>query len=396
MDRYVPKRLRVGFKEDQSYIVSYDDSTGKLRSETSFENWRDHDLACYDFNNTTQYYLSVVGWSGGIENSFSYDTRKTYIKIKDVRGYIVEITIDNFLEVLKYSSKGEGNSDLTLDWCYGWDSTQICVVPLKSKEWEEAVRLKDLTHPVTKISQLMPNTWYIKKDGTKVLFLKRFRRYNIYFKHRCPQFGELFRIDCSQVTVGTKECLNLIKKIQTKLPSLKFPELEEFEVEPSGDSDLVNCFYYPGTGEFKFIKSVPSGLFEILDWDPSEETQRIINEAKFLGESRIKISDYEIMPYEEFADSLDKGLTFISKNFFKYPLTVSRSKNDRGYVLVKFPFVNSSGYFMPIRVFFKAEKLEDLYRILAPYKVIVTVDTEKVKDSQLLLSEIKCSRIGVE
>src|ERR1035437_2183816 len=140
MSIYLPEKIRVGFVErSDTYTkklgyVFYYDNKGNLRKEKSCESWRDKKIEPMEFSNrpTSGFVLNknAGGYSSG------WDHRQAYCRVFDPRNFEFEITIPNLLYILQNTDclKGKG---LSGDFVYGWDGTDLLLVPTSAPEYTD-------------------------------------------------------------------------------------------------------------------------------------------------------------------------------------------------------------------------------------------------------------------
>ena len=101
MPIFIPKKINVGFQKRNdtytgklAYVIYYDE-TGKLRKETSWNGWRDKKIPNEEFDNVPTEGFVLNKSAGGVEHSYGWDTRKSYCRVYDPRGFEFEIGIEN-------------------------------------------------------------------------------------------------------------------------------------------------------------------------------------------------------------------------------------------------------------------------------------------------------------
>ena len=113
---YIPKKINVGYRERQdtytgklAYVIYWDEK-GVLRKEKSWNGWRDENIPNDEFENIPTEGFVLNKHTGGVENSWGWNARKSYCRIYDPRGFEFEITIENLLYILENTSciKGKG------------------------------------------------------------------------------------------------------------------------------------------------------------------------------------------------------------------------------------------------------------------------------------------------
>ena len=130
---FIPKRINVGFQKPESadgvrlaYVIYWDEND-ILRKEPSWNSWRNQDVPAKEFDNEPIEGFRLNLRSGG------WGQRKTYCEVIDPRGFMVEITIDNLLELLadcdceKKVLKGK--------FVYAWYKTELRLIMVGTEEY---------------------------------------------------------------------------------------------------------------------------------------------------------------------------------------------------------------------------------------------------------------------
>ena len=125
---YLPKTLKVGYnieilnlKKKIGYVIYYD-HTGKLRKETSWENWRDKQINSNEFENTPTEGFMI---HSNIKDKWSQ--RQEYLSIYDPRGFEFEITIDNFIYIIQHCNII--NTGIVGKLVYVWKGAELLLMP---------------------------------------------------------------------------------------------------------------------------------------------------------------------------------------------------------------------------------------------------------------------------
>ena len=174
---FIPKRLAVGFQNRENTYsgklayVTYYDNTNKLRKETSWNNWRCHEI--------DPIYIDNIPTSGFILNKraggekWGWNQRATYARVYDPRGFEFEITIDNLLWILEYVNTE--NKVLKGNFVYSWYGTDLVLMPVVSVDYEVSKRLSEQQYNKTsfKESDLIPGTLYkVKgKEANELVYI---------------------------------------------------------------------------------------------------------------------------------------------------------------------------------------------------------------------------------
>lgn len=183
---FIPKRINVGYQERSDtytgklgYIIYYDEK-GKLRKETSWQNWRDDSIPSNEFENEPIKGFILNKKAGGYK--YSWNTRQTYCRVFDPRGFEFEITIENLLYILEYCSCI--NKALDVELVYGWDGTELVLLPINSPEYEE---IKDFTNKVItsnlKTKDLIIGASYLGKDNNTYIYMGKFNYYGMGYMY---------------------------------------------------------------------------------------------------------------------------------------------------------------------------------------------------------------------
>lgn len=206
---FVPSKINVGFQNRQgtytgklAYVIYFDEK-GRLRKETSWENWRDQNIPneIYDNEPTEGFVLNKK--VGGVEESWGWDVRKTYTRIYDPRGFEFEITVPNLLWILENCNciKGKG---LEGQFVYGWDGKELVLVPVESPDYKEIQEKNKVIHnnEFIKAKDLILGATYETLDGHKYVYMGKYdlwdcekNRYNQPTRWNCYAEGWSTPID---------------------------------------------------------------------------------------------------------------------------------------------------------------------------------------------------------
>lgn len=383
MSVIIPHKLVVGYNcpaKALSY-VTYRDNKGNISQPVAFDNWRDKEVPVDEFPNEMQSKLEIVNWSGGVENSWGFFARKTYVRVKEEHGVIFEIPVSNFLKVVKYSSKDSKSNILNVKYYLGWEDSQVEVICAECEDYRNSFTVRD-NQPV-KVSELVPETWYLRKDGTPIYFIKRVKPVRYRYVHRFPAVKRNFSRPCYQV--GSSEFTKRMREFQDVLipqKFQKFPELESFQ-----EDKLIIYMWDPKEG-VKEYKSLPP-LYPCS----SPVDHEVPEGVKMLGEE-VEV-ELEHMKLEEFEEKLlninFRGFYISPKNFDCYPVIFSGiPKLNLG-----FNFLISHGYCgapLPgtdgVNVSYEPKTFKTLYTMFAPFKILVRKGEEVTEDSYYFVSSI--------
>lgn len=202
---FLPKKIKVGYqKRDSTYTgklayVIYYDQKGKLKKETSWENWRDKTIEPQEFDNvpTEGFVLNKkVG-----DYSCDWNHRKAYTRVYDPRGFEFEITIENLLYILENTSSIKGKG-LEGEFVYTWSGQDIVLMPTCSPDFEAISEYNDVLQSNKKFNtkNMIIGATYRDKDNQNVVYIGRY-----------PVYGTVYEFDGKEFTSYIKVC-NYAKK----------------------------------------------------------------------------------------------------------------------------------------------------------------------------------------
>ena len=189
---FIPTKINVGFQNRKdtytgklAYVIYYDEK-GKLRKETSWQNWRDKDIPNEEFDNEPTEGFVLNRRAGGVEESWGWNPRKTYCRVYDPRGFEFEITIANLLWILENcnSIKGKG---IEGEFVYGWDGKELVLVPVESPDYKEIQEKNNIikNNEFIKAKDLIVGATYETLKGEKYVYMGKFdkfeKEYNGYY-----------------------------------------------------------------------------------------------------------------------------------------------------------------------------------------------------------------------
>jgi hypothetical protein len=176
---FIPNKINVGYQERSgtytgklAYVI-YWDAKGKLRKETSWNSWRNKEIDNTEFENVpTEGFVLNKKVGGGNDG---WNSRNTYARVYDPRGFEFEISIENLLYLLENTSciKGKG---IEGELVYGWDGKELVLIPVESVDYKEissySTNLKD--KPNLKGKDLTIGGTYLSKGNEEVVYMGRF------------------------------------------------------------------------------------------------------------------------------------------------------------------------------------------------------------------------------
>lgn len=184
---FLPRRIKVGFQNrgdtytgQLAYIIYFDEKN-KLRKEASWDSWRDHKIEPREFDNEPMEGFVLNKKVGG--TCWSWNYRQTYVRVYDPRGFEFEITVPNLLYILENTSSIKGKG-LDGKFVYGWEGTDLVLIPVSSPDYEELVSLNNKRFDGKKIyaKDLKIGATYLTKEGDEVVYLCKAQSYGWGYK----------------------------------------------------------------------------------------------------------------------------------------------------------------------------------------------------------------------
>lgn len=175
----IPEKINVGFVNRQgtytgklAYIIYYDNK-GKLRKETSWNNWRDEKIPNEEYENVPTEGFVLNKKAGGYSTGWNH--RQTYVRVYDPRGFEFEITVENLLFILDNTSSIIGKG-LEGEFVYGWDGKDLVLIPATSPDYKEIVEANGKRKNARKFTakDMIVGATYQNKDLEEIIFIGRF------------------------------------------------------------------------------------------------------------------------------------------------------------------------------------------------------------------------------
>lgn len=181
---FIPEKLKVGFQprtdtytQCLAYVVYFDEK-GKLRKETSWEQWRDSNIQPLELaNRPTEGFVLNKG-VGGVRACRGWDARQEYVRVYDPRNFEFEITVPNLLFILSGCdcSRGKG---LEGKFVYAWAGMSLVLLPVGSAEYQNSQKFTALKNRGVKARELVLGATYITKEQENFVYLGRFDYHSI-------------------------------------------------------------------------------------------------------------------------------------------------------------------------------------------------------------------------
>jgi len=301
MSIFIPQKINVGFqKRSSTYTgklayVTYWDDRGKLRKEHSWERWRSDKIDPEEYVNEPTEGFVLNKKAGGYASH--WNTRQTYCRVYDPRGFEFEITIENLLFVLENTNSIVGKG-LEGKFVYAWSGKDIVLLPTTAPDYknlqEHANKLHDFVQ--LKGKDLVAGYTYVTDKQERWTYLGKGKRYQATFYENYRQY------------VG-------------------------YEYPGNYYWFYSNDATYPGV---KFLKSLTRKIIECVDTDTPHNYAEMVE--KLESDLRFSPIDHELTEYipvtQDALDSLEPG--------FEHRITVVRQpsrphNNDSIMSLWKLP-----------------------------------------------------------
>ena len=214
---FIPTKINVGYQERKdtytgklAYIIYYDER-GKLRKETSWQNWRDKNIPNNEYENVPTEGFVLNKKVGGYKSDWNF--RQTYSRIYDPRGFEFEITMDNLLWILECCSSIKGKG-LEGEFVYGFAGKDLILVPVDSPDYQKFINQSKAIQDnlFVKGSELVVGATYKSRNDIEYIYLGRYdyykkeenhliqRRVGSYYNPRYEDVGWEYPLDDSWQT----------------------------------------------------------------------------------------------------------------------------------------------------------------------------------------------------
>lgn len=164
---FIPQRIIAGFRKRNTStgrlsFLTFNDERGKMKFETSFNNWIDHDIPLEYYDNSSMTALYIGNAAGGCKSGWNF--RQEYIQISDDRGITFEIPTEDFLELLDYSIVDHGI--IKGEFVFGWWGNKLTIVSTEFPWYKDAKNYSNNINneKITKVSQMIPGRTYKLKN----------------------------------------------------------------------------------------------------------------------------------------------------------------------------------------------------------------------------------------
>lgn len=193
---YIPEKIKVGFQKREgtytkklAYVIYYDNK-GKLRKEYSWNSWRDKKIQPEEYTNEPTSGFVLNKNAGGYSSGWNH--RQAYARVFDPRGFEFEITVPNLLYILENTDclKGKG---LAGDFVYGWDGTDLVLIPSSAPEFEQLTDYSKLmVESSIKAKDLIVGAKYLSNKNEEWIYMGKFEAFGDGWNNTGKALGKRF------------------------------------------------------------------------------------------------------------------------------------------------------------------------------------------------------------
>jgi hypothetical protein len=145
-------------------FVSYRDAgTNQIHHKSSMDKWGDKNMLRFSYINEPTTGFRVVGFVS------RWSTSNKFIRIEDPRGFQFEVSIDNFVDLLRETTVV--NAIIQDKVVYGWDDAGISLYKENSKKYLEGKEnFEDITSPTVSMRSINIGNIIKLKNGKTVQY----------------------------------------------------------------------------------------------------------------------------------------------------------------------------------------------------------------------------------
>lgn len=182
---FIPNTIKVGYNDrDDTYTgklayIIYIDEKGKVRKETSWNNWCDHRLGDDSYENVPTEGFVINKNVGGYSTGWNH--RQSYIRVYDPRGFEFEITLENLLFIIENTSLITGKG-IEGEFVYGWDGKDLVLIPCKSTDYLKIKEYNELIRSDFKLTAktIKVGATYRNDKEVDLVYIGRYDKYENY------------------------------------------------------------------------------------------------------------------------------------------------------------------------------------------------------------------------
>lgn len=336
---FVPKKINVGFQNRDdtytgklAYIIYYDEK-GKLRKEKSWNGWRDQDIPNVEFENIPISGFVLNKRTGGVEESYGWNARKTYCRIYDPRNFEFEITIENLLYILENANSIKGKG-LEGDFVYGWLGKDLVLIPVEAPDYKEIVKYNNIVenNESIKAKDLIIGATYLDKENKKYVYMGKYDYFG--FGYEWKEYGEIKQSKNYKDVPYQKNTYSTYQKIYEPINDLCYGKYHWFAYKYD-DNEWGFC-QYKGISKNKFITCVNAKCSD----DYANIYEQMIRKKCYspIDESKDKYIPYTFDEFKMYAEKEEDihgtgryfkyNNTFYSDNGVLYKIRCNKNSNN--------------------------------------------------------------------
>lgn len=157
--------IEINSREDVIEKLNFDYSSYIYRiGKTS----TDPSIKPFEFDNEPIEGFVLNKKAGG--TSSGWNTRQTYCRIYDPRGFEFEVTIPNLLYILENANSIKGKG-LEGKFVYGWEGKDLVLIPESAPEYQDLIEYTNMQSNNIKKSELVLGGVYIDTSNEKRIYL---------------------------------------------------------------------------------------------------------------------------------------------------------------------------------------------------------------------------------
>lgn len=330
----IPCKIKVGFQQRSDtytkklgYVIYYDNK-GKLRKETSWENWRSKDIKPEEFDNVPTEGFVLNKKAGGYKSG--WDMRQTYIRVYDPRGFEIEISVPNLLFILEECSSVKGKG-LEGSFVYAWDGVELVLLPTSSQEYIKSADFTKLQTKKVDKSDFKEGRLYLTKDNEEVMYLGRHEWSEFGYKYTRGGYNKLdhdysYKVDTKKLHIFVNVKTGYYEKYAgfTKIGSMinsdcqsnYAEEYDKLKARPELSNDFKIEF-----SEFNLYEAAQAKIKQLEEKYKNQQGTGYYRNAftiKFLGED--KKTEYNLVcdPKYNYTNSTYSPVYYIIRTLNEY------------------------------------------------------------------------------
>jgi hypothetical protein len=177
---FIPTNLKVGFVKREgtftgklAYVIYYDEK-GKIRKETSWENWRDKKIPALELDNTPR---SGYVLNKGVKRDGYWGSANEYVRIHDPRDFEFEISVANLMHILMHVDLSK--REIMEECVFAWGGKELYLIPVNCVEYQESLQYTAIQSNKVSAKELKPGLIYaLKKSDQKLTYIGYYEYYD--------------------------------------------------------------------------------------------------------------------------------------------------------------------------------------------------------------------------